>query len=211
MSINVYLKGDEVTKLKDFKTKQMQNRDRQWEEYGLPGVSIWREKGRWYITLNEPTEPIPAAVAGIVEEISFRVWIPGSPSREAGIYRHESAEAEVGTDKSSGDLKYEIRIRAKNMADLLELYRKIRIGSIRPAQSYEGEQGGSSRAELVAAIRDLEQRRYEAACKLAALKVALRDFCWGTLESAGWPFCSKKTVSVKIREIITQDSKDNSV
>ena len=201
MSINVYLKGDEVRKLEGFTTKKRQGGKpvQEWDEHELSGVKLSHDKGRWYIMLHEPTEPVPATVVDIVEEISFYEWISLRPSREAGIYRHESAEAEVEPDKIGGDNRLKIRIRAKKMEDLLELYRKIRTGSIRPEQSYEGQQGGMSRAELEA---ELERMQRDADRALEILKANLRTL-YRELEN-GWPFCTKVTVRDKIDRILNK-------
>jgi hypothetical protein len=77
MSVNLYLKGDEVRKIEGFETRKRRererDRDREWNEYYLPGVSLYHEKGRWFTTLSELTEPIPAVVGDLVEESHFRI------------------------------------------------------------------------------------------------------------------------------------------
>lgn len=206
MSIRVYLRGDEVQKLPGFTTKPRRDHGQEWNEYELPGLKLSHDNGRWHIPLSEPTEPVPAAVADIVEEISFYGQIPLFPRRERGIYRHESAEAEV---ESTGykDGRIGVRIQAKNMEDLLHLYRKIKDGSIRPEQSFEGQQGGLSHAELEAELErtrqgansTLESMELEK-LKLESLKNDLRTF-YHELRN-GWPFRRTETIRLVIKEVL---------
>ncbi|QQG46452.1 MAG: hypothetical protein HYY55_01230 [Candidatus Niyogibacteria bacterium] len=194
MSVNVYLKGNKVQELEGFTTRKRWGGKppQEWDEHEISGVKLLRDKGRWYISLGKLTDPIPEAVTDIVDEVSLHEY--ADTQREIGIYRHKSAEAEV--DKSGGGRM--IRIRAKRMEDLLELYRKIRVGSIRPEQSYEGQQGGMSRAELEAELG----RMQSGTRNLEGLKVDLDELC---LElKNGWPFCAKATAREKIRRILNK-------
>lgn len=162
MSINVYLKDEEVRKVKGFEVIKHKEKDgSSWKEYRLPGIYLSYEKGRWHIILHYPIEPIPSLVSDIVEGISFRDWIPLIPKREAGIYHYKSAEAEVEMSKIGGTKKYHVHIKAKEMKDVLELFRRIRAGSIRPDESYEGEQSGMSRKELEAQLKEAKESTEE--------------------------------------------------
>lgn len=139
MSVYVFLKGSEVSKIEGFESKSKEKSFTVADRFRLPiGVYLFYKEGRWYFELDEPTDPIPSAFVSIVEEISFREYPRVSFKREAGIYKYGSAEAEV--ELPGGDGKFMIKIKSKNMKDLLDLYRKIRTGSIRPKQSYEREQ-----------------------------------------------------------------------
>lgn len=198
MSINVYLKGDEVKNLEGFTTKKKQGGKpvQEWDEHELSGVKLSLDKGRWYIYLSEPTEPIPAVVKDIVEEISFHGYLKAGIRREMGIYRHESAEAEIDAESAGGKPMYVVRIKAKRMENLLELFHKIKIGSIRPEESYEGQQNGMSRAELEA---ELERMR-QSVSAFESLKANLYTF-YQELEKGGWPFCTKKMTGYRIYTI----------
>lgn len=207
MSINVYLKGDEVQKIAGFTAKSRRTQDNEWTEYRIPGVKLYHGRGRWYTTLYEPTEPIPAAVADIVDEITFQGWIQFHTSRESGIYSHESAEAEVDLNKTAENNLAKVQIRAKKIVDLLELYHKIRAGSIRPEQSYEVQQSGMSRAELEKELdhanrdleilkTELEQMKRDTNGDLGSLKADLRALC-RELER-GWPIRVAATIMDKI-------------
>ena len=193
MSINVYLKGEEVRELKDFVQKTE-------IEYCIPGVKLWYEKGRWYTRLNDLSEPVPPVLADIVEEISFHGKIPFYVSREAGIYRYNTAEAEVDLNKSSDDEWNEVRINAKKMEDLRELFRRIKIGSIRPepGESYGGEQRGLSRVEL-----DVELKRFREGTK--AINYFIAKLC-----REKFPFCTKKWVVWRLRDLFYIDDNGKS-
>ena len=138
MSINVYLK-DGVEQLEGFQIEDRKFKEEQhWNEYHLPGLRLYRDKGRWFFVLNEFTEPIPDVVKDFMDEISFYDRIPRRPDRISGIYKHEDAEAEL--DHSGEAMSYGLRIRGKSMKNMLELYRKIRAGKITPTESWDEEQ-----------------------------------------------------------------------
>jgi len=207
MAINVYLKGDEVKNVEGFVTKTRKQNGQEWNEYTLPGVNLWHDKGRWHTMLHEPTEPVPVAVANIVEEISFHEWTALEPHREAGIYRHESAEAEVEPDMIGGKMKLKIRIKAKKMEDLRELYRRIRVGSIRPEQSYEGPQDGLSRNQLETALDRTNEELEETLERSVEIIGNLADVMEDLIKLAdelnkGLPFCFKSTVAKKVFAMI---------
>jgi len=112
----------------------------------------------YFPNCDERTEPIPALVAGIVEEISLHELFPLEPKREAGIYLHGSARAEVEPKFINGRMQNRICVTAKEMKDLQEVYEGIRVGSIRrPDKSYEGEQDGMSRKELEAQLKEARE------------------------------------------------------
>lgn len=139
MSINVYL-NDSVEKLEGFETKDRKSKDGQcWQTYHLPGLQFFRDGGRWYFVGHELTDPIPAVVKGLVNEISFYGQIPWFPQRSIGIYRYEDAEAEIDY---VGEI-VRIRMCGKSMENMLELYRKIRAGKITPRESWYAEQESS--------------------------------------------------------------------
>jgi hypothetical protein len=54
---------------------------------------------------------------------------------------------------------YSLKITAMNLADIHQLVEKIKFGTIRPEESYEGLQGGESRKELGAKVRFLEHHK----------------------------------------------------
>lgn len=180
MSINVYLKKDEVKKHPDFETIPRQGGDQSWEEYELLGFDLSYDKGRWYFTLHEPTDPIPETIKNIIEEISLRETLPVSPARERGLYRYKTAEAEIETGLSDKREKYNIRIIGKNMEDILTLFRKIKAGSIRPRpeESWEGKQSGKSLNELEEEVGQLKQKLEKANSKIVETEKKLVE----------WPF-----------------------
>lgn len=200
MSINVFL-TDGVMKLEGFTTTPRTERGQTWQEYSLPGVKLFRDKGRFYTMLSEPTDPVPPVVAGVVDEISYYERLPGRPNREAGLYRCGTAEAEVESDTISGVPQKSVHIKAKNMGDACTLIRKIKTGSIRPDESYEGQQSGLSRATLEQELERLGEE-LSGLREVEATRNTLLLFATN-LSQEKWPFCSKKRVARVIRAILT--------
>lgn len=207
MSLYVYLRGDEVKKIEGFTTTLRQGGKpvQEWNEYKLSGVSIhYDENGRWHIFLSEPTDSVPAVVADIIEEVSLHKYL--NNRREEGIYRYESAEAEIDRQSAGGKFLYRVRIKAKKMEDLLELFRNIKIGSIRPDESYEGQQNGLSRAELEEELKQLQDKfgnlkgHYDVFCRRLR---AVQEFL-DTLRASSWPFCTKSSVAKRITESLNR-------
>lgn len=149
MSVNVYIKEDEIIKMSGFKTIEKGGKNGQsWEEYDLSGIKLYFEKGRWYTTLNI-RDNTPDLIKDIVEEVSFLEYIPIKPWRESGVYKLGTAIAEIElSGKMCGDTVKKVFIKAENLGDIQEIFHKIKTGSIRPEESFEGEQSGLSRAEL---------------------------------------------------------------
>lgn len=159
MTMRVFLKGSEVKTLADFTEKPRSRGSQEWTEYGVPGLKLCNEKGRWY-TILELGDQIPAVIKELVEEITLREWFFGA-RRETGFYTHNSATAEVEWD----DEKINVSASAKKMDDLIELVQKIREGTIRPEKSYEGPQGGPSYAELDTALKSVNEQCKEISAK----------------------------------------------
>ncbi|MCR4274999.1 MAG: hypothetical protein NUW02_03050 [Candidatus Campbellbacteria bacterium] len=183
MSVNVFLKGEEVKNLEGFTTSTCRNGDGgTYDVYRLPGINLSNDKGRWFIWLSEPTDPIPALLVELVEEVSLHEAISSHPRRESGIYRHQSAEALV----EQGDTKRStmVNILGKNMKDVNELFRMIRTGSIRPEESFEGQQSGMSRKDLEVRVEALQvdvakltEEKNQLAETVEYLKGVYQDLC----------------------------------
>ncbi len=161
-----------------------------------------QQNGRWMCYLGLNTKEVPPELAELVEEISFMTDIPASPHRERGVYRHESARAQVTA--SSGKIGSKVHITGKNLADVRELHHKILAGSVRPEESYEGEQNGMSRRKLeveLARLRVLELESKKLVADLFRLVVKLRE------EShRRWPFCTKDGMADRILKILYADN-----
>lgn len=147
MSFNIYLDSKKVEKLEGFEEIERHDRGRKWFNYLLPGISISREKGRYYVVLHEVGDSIPELVKDIVEEISFYDSIPACPTRMRGVYVYQDATATV--DKRDSQDYYEVRIRGKKMESVCELYRLIRAGKIKPKESWEEKQAKKGIVPLV--------------------------------------------------------------
>ena len=131
--IHVYL-NDEIQKVQGFKTQTIKNRDgREWEEYSLPGINLYREKGRFYINLDLG-DRIPSPLADLVGDISLQDTFPKSPKRTSGIYNYKDAKA-VLEDLGPNNTTNRVQIRGKIIDSVTELYGKIRAGTILPPKA----------------------------------------------------------------------------
>ena len=166
MSMNLYL-TDGVAELQGFTSAITKGR------YQLPGLDVCRNKGRYYVILH-PGDPVPPILKSVVDEISLYDEIPVALiRRELGLYTHESAEAEV-EPTYSGE-RHIIRIRGKKMEDVVELFRLIKAGAIRPSVSYQGPQSGKSRPELEKELKQARQELEELREKLGLSEMTLRE------------------------------------
>ena len=130
MSVNVYLKNS-VESLEGFEIVERKEKNgEKWYTYSLPGIKLFRDKGRYYCILHELNEQVSDLVKPFVEEISFYELFPRIPSRICGVYRFKDAEAEIDTYLSES---YAVRITGKSMQSIQILYRAIRSGRTMPA------------------------------------------------------------------------------
>jgi hypothetical protein len=156
MSVNLYL-NNKVRELGGFKTKPY--KDNSGDEMSFNGVHVFGEKGRLYLMWSEDA-PVPDELKDLVEEISCYETIPQMGCRESGIYRHESAKCEL-TPEDYGNAKrekpmYKLKITATKIEDIQVIMHKVKTGTIRPEESYEGCQQGKSRLELEVEIAQLK-------------------------------------------------------
>ncbi|MDP3995138.1 MAG: hypothetical protein Q8P78_00810 [bacterium] len=150
MSVNVYLTR-KVEQIEGFVPGDENNVAR------LGKLKIFSDNGRWYLIHGGMDNPVPEVVADCVDEISCYELFPRFPSRERGVYVYESATAELENPNHGDDkLVNSVRIRTKTMEDGLELFRRIKAGTIRPKLSYDKPQGGFSHEELLAEVERLK-------------------------------------------------------
>lgn len=155
MLIYVYLK-DEVTSHPNFENGNGNSSN----YHKVAGLRVNQDDGRWHFVRHETTEPIPQVVANLVDGASLREWIPiRQINRKTGIYRHESAEAEIKFDKFNGEDCLEVNIVAKKMEDLVELWQRFMIGSILPENNYNGRQWNRFRYLLHKHLKRIRSRR----------------------------------------------------
>lgn len=199
MSVNVYLK-DEVLKLAGAKTRKEGDGTR----HEISGMTLYNDKGRLYVSIAEPTDSIPAILKDLVEDVSLIAWIPSNPSRETGVYHHGAAKAEVDRDRIAGEWRLKIHIVAKEWEDMAKLYHKIRTGSIRPTESYEGPQSGQSRADIDAELKSLRKDREDLLSLRKDLKAMNAELAtWRTELVEGLsPFCRKEKVLLSVNGIL---------
>lgn len=149
MSVNVYLKN-EVRERLGFSSVPSDGGS--GNEITFNGRPLREERERRiYLVWNED-DPIPDDLKDLVEEVSRYEWVPRMGVREPGIYRLNTAECRMIPDDMGSarrpDLVYKLRLRAKNLEDVNELMHRIMVGTIRPEESYEGNQQGKSRQQL---------------------------------------------------------------
>lgn len=85
---------------------------------------------------------IPESLRTFVSEASYYDNFGNGlvPNRRLGLYRLGSATAGLEVIGSGRDVHYHVKVRARNLSDLRELYTLIRQGQIWPAIDYETEQ-----------------------------------------------------------------------
>lgn len=168
LTMRLYLKEAGLEK-KGFNPKEEWG-GRAWNDLWFQCGQVVRKYGRLWVEVKELLDSIPDEIAGMIEEISVCEIIKSSPSRESGIYRFGQAKAEVQEDHKG--IKT-VLIRTKGEAglkDVIDLLQRIKVGSIRPEESYDGPQGGLSRQELEAENAKLKAELEECDRDLQMLK-----------------------------------------
>ncbi|MBI2039397.1 MAG: hypothetical protein HYT22_03955 [Candidatus Niyogibacteria bacterium] len=222
MNVRAYLNLN-VKDAPHFKTKKYRDGV---EQNTFHNIRVYEEKGRWFAEIYDLSDEFPQAIVNVIEEVSFRGGHQINARREAGVYRHKTATARVDvvapeTYSNRSPFRFDFNIRAKNLEDLRELYHMIRVGSIRPEESYDGPQSGMSRVELEAEFRELRSRAEELAAKAKeaaealvtntlALEIARRKLAKISALAArfndhGWlakPFVTKGSVWRELSDIL---------
>lgn len=220
MSLNAYL-TDAVKELPGFTSHPY--KDGGGNNMKIDSLHLFDDKGRLYARLGDENSVVPSTLKDYVEEFSFYEWIPQVSHRETGIYRLESAEAEV-EDNWGGSKRpmYRVKIIGKELMYIRDLFRMIKVGSIRPEESYEKPQQGLSRAgleeKLAQALRSKEKlveelrvvesvlhdtvKDYQHASKKIAMVVSLAR----TLRGEMWGLCRKRVVAQRITNILDTPS-----
>lgn len=224
MSVNVYLKGEEVTKLDGFKTVKQHHQGNSWDNYNYKGLTLYCSGGDWYFTLYNVDDNIPDALKELVERVVYMGRFSFLPAREAGEYLHESAVAKVSSIDNSGKGNREnsIRIDAVKMEDLRELLKQIRVGSIRPHKSYEGPQNGLSRNKLEAELKEANAKLELSWVEIDHLKELLTEKATERIDDARklamvgnfkftmahtiWPLCFRTRVVRALSDILGSSS-----
>ncbi len=127
--------------------------DRIQSDFEGKGTRIKLDQGRQFIELSDLFDPVPAALAACVEEVTMRGTLRQKSEREPGLYalgkEGEEDLAKCELTRTIGDPEsYWFSARAKTLEAMRELYQLIRGGRIRPTLSYEDRQTGESRALL---------------------------------------------------------------
>ncbi len=172
---------------------------------------------------------IDESLSGVIEKITCHITIPKMGLREAGIYRHESAECELMPDirtiSSSFSFDeeediYRLKVSGQCLEDIRAIIHLVKVGKIRPEESYDGPQAGKSRQELQEEMGMVQQNLVSLQAVVTEHVVAseaVRD----KLNAAGrqsqriyafaselfneefrWPWVLRRTVSEKIMAIL---------
>lgn len=212
MSVNVYL-SDKIREHSEFKSRPYQGSDQMKLTFG--SLDVFSNRGRLHLIWSE-SEPIPANLNDLVEEISWYESIPQMSHRESGVYRLNTAECEL-TPGDAGNSKrekpvYWLKIKAKNLEDIHALLHKVKTGTIRPDESYECAQLGKSReqleAELAQAVMQLRVVVEPTLLKLSRLSdkiTRFKSFATTLQNKPLWlPLVFRKTVAAQISAIINE-------
>lgn len=198
MSLNVYF-TDAVKTLPGFTSKPYS--DNSGNETRIDGMRIFGEKGRLYTTFSDENDVMPEKLNDYVEKFSLYKSLPYIAKRETGIYRHSSAEAELEFDPHGKVAVYQVKIIGKKLEDVRDLFRMIKIGSIRPEESYEGDQTGMSRLALEGELEQTTIHLANVTKKLNMVKRCVHIYA-GNLQMAPWPWCHKHTIANEITELL---------
>lgn len=163
MALRVYLSKEGTKRIKETPGFYKTGRDG-CEQWHIPGIiTLAYENGLCFLTLDEVSDLIPSVIVDFIEEITVKEYHRAS-KRESGIYRHETAEAEVVMDSSG--MSVSIFIRGKSREDVLYLLKKIKTGVICPEESYEAPQDGMSYKEIRTKLTELEYINNDLCSKL---------------------------------------------
>jgi len=99
--------------------------------------------GRWYIQASDPGRYLKNEVLDSVTEVTLHTQLQRVPERISGIYKFNTAEAELDVKEGEPANGKILKIRGKNREDVCELYRLIRAGQIMPTHNWEANQYGA--------------------------------------------------------------------
>ena len=169
MSVNIYL-NEEILKADGFVSLE------QGKSVGTlkpQNLNILRDKGRLYV-VTTIQDSFPATLEKFVEEVSLYEYISAKHSvRETGIYRHDGAEAELQVYLGDDGTTYSVMIKSKKIKAAFELLRKIKTGSIRPEESYDGVQSCKSATETWTELQQTQAELLLAKAQIADVRNAV--------------------------------------
>ncbi len=204
MSMNVYLK-ESVRNASGFKSDRPV--DDAENNISVNGIILYSEKGRLYVMLDD-NGVIPSILVEHVDEISVHTSFSAERThRETGVYTLDDAKAELNYSFGGKTMLYLIKTKGKKLDSVQALIHKIKTGSVRPTESYEGRQQGMSKEELeielgnckadLAALQS-KLTQSEADRILAVGKVHSAYRLAAGFENRRWQFISKQKVAAMI-------------
>ncbi|MCX6778709.1 MAG: hypothetical protein NTU97_00550 [Candidatus Magasanikbacteria bacterium] len=134
MTIRVYLKG-EVENHKDFSKHFNSEKGRVWPVYSFDHGGLTKEGDFFVLTINTLGGKVPEALLPYVEMITLRTEFDCGAMRELGIYEQDNCEAELTKESRSGVFVYVVDVTGKTVRDVINCYRTIRAGFLRPVKN----------------------------------------------------------------------------
>jgi hypothetical protein len=226
--IRAYLDSEKIKGVPGFKEKMLvDGENNSYNVYSIADLDVSYRNGQWYTDLNEEIEKVPQEIADIIEKFSLLDAFTNDIKRERGIYFHKTAKAELeDLDKT----RMRLSATGKEVSDLREIAKLIKVGTIRPEESFEGPQNGMSRKDLETEVKKLEEalvkseNAHDATKKLFEAKekklkddareqywVAVNavrrikkdvvDYCFGTIGKSSF-FIKRDTVGDKLNKMI---------
>lgn len=201
MSVNLYLKND-IREATGFTEKPYKDNSTGMDRR-IDGVSIFGLEGNFHVSHSE-NDPIPPKLAEYVVRITLHDFISTERARrETGVYRDGDTVAEVTVANSNRPMCH-VKLEGNDLDKIKGLLRKIQAGSIRPVESYEGQQSGLSRKQLE---MDLESNKgllkeAQSSLQLALSRVSAAYKLSAELEAEGWPWTTKSSMAARINNAL---------
>lgn len=126
-------------------------------------MQVFQKGAEWYTMDLDLEHEIPEAASPFISRFSYHECFPLNPKRETGVYTQEGTEAELSVNNSN----YFVQLRGVGREQIKRLLRAIRAGTIRPTESWEGQQTGCSKAELEQKLAQSEAARTDLSSDLA--------------------------------------------
>ncbi len=136
--MRIYL-SQKIREAKEFQAFPRSERGQMWEECRFAGDNLFCDNGFFYIDLGHQGI-VSRELIEYIEEVSLQETFSHTPRRVVGIYKYNSAIAQLDLSRYEREPRYEVHIAGKTIEDVQSLYQKIRGGTILPVESWEAPQ-----------------------------------------------------------------------
>jgi len=179
--------------------------------HSFHNIRIYRDdNGQWYSSALNLNDEVPENIEKFMTYVTFYANVQPNPPREIGVYGGDDVypDAECVLDWI-GNSHYHLKFRGKNPESVKALYDAIRIGTVRPRESFEGKQLGLSRLDLERenALLEVENGRLKDDLKATATEAVEQTAQISKLaESIGkrfLPWISVETVRSSLVQLIS--------